>query len=73
MDLRKLVAEAMDVDVSVITDDFEFRAHSAWDSLAALSLISSIEDEVGVVVSGTELKQVRTVSELHGLIAGRLA
>ena len=73
MELRKLVAEAMDIDVSMITDDFDFRSHPAWDSLAALSLISSIEDEVGVVVSGTELKQVRTVRELSELIAGRVA
>lgn len=72
IEIIEIVAESLDIDQSEVSQDFIFREHSQWDSLAALGLITSIEDIFGVVLGDSDLHQVRTIGELGELIANRL-
>jgi acyl carrier protein len=71
IELIEIVAELLDIDQNEVSQNFIFREHSQWDSLAALGLITSIEDRFGVVLGDSDLRKVATVGELGELIAKR--
>lgn len=66
--LTELLAEALEVDVSQISVDTDYKNHEKWDSLAALSLITAIEDEFGLVLSDSDLKKLTTVQNLSDYV-----
>ncbi len=67
----EIMAESLEVDASEVSGELVFRDHLGWNSLAALSLITAIEDECGVVLGDTDLRGVKTVQELADLVAKR--
>ncbi len=71
--LIEIVAESLGVDQNEVHQNFCFREHGQWDSLAALGLITSIEDTFGVVFGDSDLREIATVAELGELIANRSA
>ncbi len=54
-----------------INENTKFRELDEWDSLAALSTISTIDDEFGVTINNKDLRSVETVSELYDLVVSR--
>ena len=54
-----------------INENTKFRELDEWDSLAALSTISTIDDEFGVTINNKDLRSVETVSELYDLVISR--
>lgn len=68
-----LVAEQYDdVDVAMLTPQTEFRKVEGWTSLVALMIITAIDEECGVVLTGDEMKTVTTVQDLYDLVASKL-
>ena len=55
-----------------INENTKFRELDEWDSLAALSTISTIDDEFGVTINNKDLRSVETVSELYDLVVSRV-
>jgi citrate synthase len=49
--LRALVARALEVDVTLVTDDLEFSSIAQWDSLGHVDLMLALEGEYGVSIS----------------------
>lgn len=64
MTIKDIVAEALEIDASGVTDDFVFVDHPAWDSLAALTMITALEDYFKVVLSGSDLRDAQSVAGL---------
>lgn len=60
------------VEASTLKGDTEFRKLEDWSSMIALMLIARIEEEYGVAVSAEELAEVKTISDLHQLVNGKL-
>ena len=59
------------LDNEEINENTKFRELDEWDSLAALSTISTIDDEFGVTINNKDLRSVETVSELYDLVVSR--
>lgn len=55
-----------------VNENTKFRELDEWDSLAALSTISTIDDEFGVTINNKDLRSVETVSELYDLVISRV-
>ena len=66
--VSELLAESLEVDVTELSLDLNFKTHPKWDSLAALTLITAIEDEFGLVLSDTDLKKLVTLQDLSNVI-----
>ena len=47
-----------------VNENTPFRELDEWDSLAALSTISMVDDEFGVTINNKDLRSVETVGEL---------
>jgi acyl carrier protein len=51
----------------------EFKKLKSWDSMTALLVITMIDDEYGVGVSGDDIRKVETVGELYELVLARVS
>ena len=55
-----------------VNENTPFRELDEWDSLAALSTISMVDDEFGVTINNKDLRSVETVGELYEMIVSRV-
>jgi acyl carrier protein len=55
-----------------VNENTPFRELDEWDSLAALSTISMVDDEFGVTINNKDLRSVETVGELYDMIVSRV-
>lgn len=53
------------------TPTTRFRELNEWGSLTLLSVISVIDDEMDVQLTGADLRSVNTIEELYNLIQSR--
>lgn len=67
--LHQALADILEVDD--VQSDQELQAFEGWDSLAALSLLVSVRDNFGVVITTSDLRQVKTVGDLERLILSK--
>lgn len=75
MTKEEFVQEIMEIleieDTSLVQDTTVFRELDEWDSLAALSTISMIDDEFGVTINNKDLRSVETLGELYDIVIER--
>ena len=55
-------------DVSIFKLETKFRELDEWSSLAALSVMSMIDDEYDVQVTANEMRNANTIQDLINLI-----
>lgn len=76
MDINVFMAQIAeqydDVDVAILTPETAFRKVEGWTSLVALMIITMIDEEYGVVLTGDEMKTAATLQELYDLVASKL-
>ena len=66
------IAEQYDVDVTTLTPETAFRKVEGWTSLVALMIITMIDEEYGVVITGDEMKTATSLQELYNLVDSKL-
>ena len=75
MTKEEFIQEIMEIleieDASLVQDTTVFRELDEWDSLAALSTISMIDDEFGVTINNKDLRSVETLGELYDMVIER--
>ena len=55
-----------------IKSDTNFRELEEWGSLLGLSVISMIDDEFDVVVTGAEIRSCKSVEDLYRIVISKL-
>ena len=74
MDLQKFIsdfAEQFDeTDASEITAETKFHDLEEWSSLVAMAVIALAKTQYGKSITGKEIRQCVTVTDLYNLIAG---
>ena len=75
MTKEEFVQEIMEIleieDAALVQDTTVFRELDEWDSLAALSTISMIDDEFGVTINNKDLRSIETLGELYDMVTER--
>ena len=65
------LAEALESDGELSLDGDAVLAHfENWDSMAIISIIALADIEFGRPVTGTQISECETVSDLHALVCG---
>jgi len=62
--VKAIIAEALNLDISKIHDTASQENFFAWDSMAYLSILSSIEDEFNVPVSAENIDEFGSVTQI---------
>tara|TARA_B110000858_G_C17536786_1_gene351724 strand:+ start:197 stop:424 length:228 start_codon:yes stop_codon:yes gene_type:complete len=57
-----------DIDSSDFDLDTEFKNNEEWDSMTALTLITLIDDEFNISISGEKIKELNTIRDLMNYI-----
>lgn len=61
-----------DTPVSEFTKDTVFHDLDEYSSLIALSIISMVDDEYGVTLSGNEMKAAVTIEDLFNTVKAKI-
>ena len=68
IDLLKSMFE--DIDTSDFNINTEFKNNDEWDSMTALTLITLLDNEFNISISGEKIKELNTVKDLINYIDG---
>jgi acyl carrier protein len=71
-DLRRFVADVLDVEVDSVTDDAHFVAELGVDSLKALEVLVALERKYQIKISEDEVRDMTTFAEVRDLVAGKV-
>lgn len=61
----EIIARALEISPSAVADDMEFNTTPNWDSLTHMSLMLSIEEQFGIVISDDDVIDLTTVGAIR--------
>ncbi len=64
--------ELLELDPGSLSGDEALADLDAWDSLAVISFIALVDEQLGVVVEGQRLADAKSVADLVALVQDRL-
>ena len=70
--IEKFAEQFDDVDVEQLNSATKFRELDGYTSLGALLIITMIDEEYDVTVTGDDMKQQVTIGDLYNLVSSRL-
>lgn len=70
--IEKFAEQFDDVDINTLSAETKFREIDGYTSLVALLIITMIDEEYNVTVTGDDMKQQVTIGDLFNLVASRL-
>ena len=70
--IEKFAEQFDDVDVTTLSAETKFREIDGYTSLVALLIITMIDEEYNVTVTGDDMKKQVTIGDLFNLVASRL-
>jgi len=66
--LIELFAEILNVPADTLNDDSSPNSVEQWDSLAAMHLVSTLEEEYDVELSTVEIMDMRSISSVRRIL-----
>jgi len=66
--LLDIIAEALEIDISLVNGDIKLDPDDNWDSIALLSVIASIDEEFNIQLDGDKLAKCRSIPEILKLL-----
>ncbi len=66
--IEKFTLLLEDTDLNTIDGDTVFKDLDEWDSLLALSLITLIDEEYKVKITGEEIRNSSSINDLYAVI-----
>lgn len=70
--IEKFAEQFDDIDVGQLTSEVKFRELKGYTSLVALLIITMIDEEYDVTVTGDDMKKQVTIGDLYNLVSSRL-
>lgn len=69
--IEAFAAEFEDTPVEMFAADTEFKTLEEWSSLTALSIISMVDEKLGKLTTGADLRSSKTIEDLFNLIQNK--
>jgi acyl carrier protein len=69
--VKAFAAEFDDTPEEQFTPATNYRELEEWGSLVALSIISMIDDEMDVQITGADLRSSKTIEDLYNLVTSK--
>ena len=64
-----VIAKALVIDVTRVTDDLEYRSIREWDSLGHVALMVALEDAYGLAIDDELTLDLRSVAAIREFVA----
>lgn len=72
IDLNALIAKALRVPISEISESTTMMSHYAWDSLSHMEIITTIEKEFSIVLTGDDIIEMTSMHNIKKIILQKL-
>jgi acyl carrier protein len=72
-ELRRFVADVLDIDSEDLTDDAHFVAELGMDSLKALEVMVAMEKKYRVKITEDEVRDITNFGEVRDLLTAKVA
>ena len=69
--VKAFAAEFDDTPEETFKPETHYRELDEWGSLVALSIISMVDDEVDVVITGADLRSCTTIEDLYKVVQSK--
>ena len=73
MSLERIFSEVFFISENEVHDSLELRDIHSWDSMSHMMLIARVEEEFSVELTGDEIADFRTVSDVREALNRRRA
>lgn len=70
--IEKFAEQFDDVNMEQLSSETKFRELDGYTSLVALLIITMIDEEYDITVTGDDMKQQVTIGDLYNLVSSRL-
>lgn len=70
--IEKFAEQFDDVEIANLNADTKFREMDGWSSLVALMVITMIDEEYEITITGDDMKKQSTIGDLFNLVSSRL-
>ena len=71
--LKKIIADVCGVDVSIVNESSSVGDFPSWDSMAHLTILSTIEEELNVDFEPEEMMEMEDVKDIAEAVKQKLA
>lgn len=69
--IEKFADEFDNTSAEMFTPSTNYRELEEWGSLTALAIISMIDDEMDVQITGADLRSAKTIEDLYNLVSAK--
>lgn len=69
--VKAFAAEFDDTPAEQFTPTTNFRELEEWGSLVALAIISMVDDEMDVQITGADLRNSKTIEDLYNVVCAK--
>ncbi len=69
--VKAFAAEFDDTPEEQFTPTTNFRELDEWGSLVALAIISMVDDEMDVQITGADLRNSKTIEDLYNVVCAK--
>lgn len=70
--IEKFAEQFDEIEVEKLKVDTNFRNLEGWTSLVALLVITMIDEEYNITITGDDMKKLTTIGDLFNLVSSRL-
>ena len=70
--IEKFAEQFDEIEVETLNADTNFRNLEGWTSLVALLVITMIDEEYSITITGDDMKKQTTIGDLFNLVSSRL-
>ncbi len=67
--LKQVFAEALQIDISRVTDNLEYNSIPEWDSVAHMSLVAAIDSAFDIMLDTDDVIDMSSVAEAKKILA----
>ena len=70
--IEKFAEQFDEIEVEALSADSNFRNLEGWTSLVALLVITMIDEEYNITITGDDMKKQTTIGDLFNLVSSKL-
>jgi len=66
--IKQIIAELLEIDVNLITDNYSANDNVNWDSLMLLNLTAEIEENFGISIEPEDIPELTSIEAIQQCI-----
>ena len=66
--IKRIIAELLEIDVNLITDNYSANDNVNWDSLMLLNLTAEIEENFGISIEPEDIPELTSIEAIQQCI-----